>query len=146
MTTNLSLIFPMFAMVILTAVVLIVSFRARVQAVRNQQIKISYFRTFSDGQPPEQVLKTTRHFSNLFEVPTLFYAACITGMVIPVLSELFLICAWLYVVARLFHAYIHIGANRIRPRMIAYALSWTVLLVMWIQIAATAMRAMQSVS
>ena len=40
--------------------------------------------------------------------------------------------AWMYVAARVMHAYIHLGGNRLRWRIRFYFLSWIVLLTMWI--------------
>jgi hypothetical protein len=44
------------------------------------------------------------------------------------------VLGWLYVAARLAHACIHLGDNRIRYRVRAYFLSWLVLLAMWLML------------
>jgi hypothetical protein len=49
-------------------------------------------------------------------------------------SESLLVIAWLYVAARVVHAIIHIGANRVRPRMLTYMFSWLMLLALWIKV------------
>ncbi|MNJ92519.1 MAPEG family protein [compost metagenome] len=46
----------------------------------------------------------------------------------------FLVLSWLYVIARVIHAYIHIGVNNVLHRMFVYTLSWAVLAVMWVLI------------
>ena len=79
--SNLSLIYPMLALVLLTFGVGVVLFRARVRAVREGHTPVSYFRVFQGSPEPEFVAKPTRHFSNLFETPTLFYAGCLAAMV-----------------------------------------------------------------
>ena len=43
--------------------------------------------------------------------------------------------AWAYVAIRAAHAYIHLGANRLRQRIPVYFASWGVLLALWITIA-----------
>jgi len=43
--------------------------------------------------------------------------------------------AWAYVVLRVAHAYIHLGANRLRQRIPVYFASWGTLLALWITIA-----------
>ena len=80
--TRLQLLFPMLAMVLLTFGVAVVLFRARKRSVREGHTPVSYFRTFQGSQEPEFLAKSTRHFVNLFEVPTLFYAGCLTAMVV----------------------------------------------------------------
>ena len=132
-----SLIFPMFAMVLLTATVLVILFRSRVRAVRDGHVPASYFRIFQGGTEPEYAAKPARHFANLFEAPTLFYAACLAAMVTNTVSPVTQTLAWVYVAARLAHAYIHLGPNRLRFRIRAYFISWLVLFVMWLWIAAS---------
>jgi hypothetical protein len=132
MTRASNLIYPMFAMVLLTAVVLVRTFRGRVRAVREGLLPADYFRLYQGGAEPDYAVKPARHFSNLFEAPTLFYAACLAAMVTNTAGAATQALAWCYVAARLVHAYIHLGSNRLRFRIRAYFASWIVLLAMWI--------------
>ena len=125
------LIYPMFAMVLLTFIVLIRMFRTRTQSVASGAVKASYYKTYQGDTEPEAAQKLTRHFSNLFEAPTLYYAACLGGLTMQVNDLAFLILAWVYFLTRLVHAYIHLGKNKIYPRIYAYFSSWLVLLAMW---------------
>jgi hypothetical protein len=129
------LVFPMFAMVLLTVTVLVRLFRARVRSVREGALPVSFFRTFQGGVEPDYAVKPARHFANLFEAPTLFYVACLAAMVANVVGPVMLTLAWCYVVLRLAHAYIHLGGNRVRYRMRAYFASWLVLGAMWVNLA-----------
>jgi hypothetical protein len=131
---NLTLVYPMFAMIVLTFGVAMAMLYARVRAVQTGTIKMGYFKTYSDGEPPELVLKTQRHFANLFELPVLYYAACIVAMILPIGGWAVLLCAWLFVVARVLHALIHIGGNRVKYRMRIYLLGWIAVLALWGQI------------
>lgn len=135
--TNVLLIYPMCAMVFLTVVVLGVMFGRRVKAVRTGQVKMAHFKTFSVGETPDDALKASRHFTNLFEVPVLFYVACLVGMILPVQSTLFLVLAWLFVMARVVHAAIHLTHNKVLHRMSAFATSVTMMVMMWITILVT---------
>jgi len=127
-----ALIYPMFAMVLLTATVLVIMFRSRVRAIREKALASAYFRTFQGGVEPEYAVKPARHFVNLFEAPTLFYAACLAGLVTQTANPAVLTLAWVYVAIRMAHAWIHIGRNRLRHRIPVYAASWAVLLALWI--------------
>lgn len=129
------LIYPMFAMVVLTFIVLIQLFRTRTRAVTSGAVKASFYKTFQGDAEPEAAQKLTRHFSNLFEAPTLYYVACVTGLAMHLTDLAFLIMAWVYVLARLIHAYIHIGKNKIYPRIYAYFSSWIILVIMWAYLA-----------
>jgi hypothetical protein len=131
---ELQLVYPMFALVLITAAVLVILFRSRAQAVRDGKMTARYFRIYQGEVEPEQAAKSARHFSNLFEAPTLFYAACLTAMVTRDGGQGVVLLAWLYVAARLAHAVIHLGANRLRPRISAYFVGWLALLAIWIHV------------
>jgi hypothetical protein len=128
-----SLILPMFALVLLTFIVAIITLYSRVHAVKTGQMDARFFKTYQ-GEMSEQVLKTGRHFSNLFEVPVLFYAGCLAAMVIHVTGPYIQIWAWLFVVARIAHAYIHIGPNKIYPRMIAFFTCVFAVAALWLDV------------
>ncbi|MEO8742947.1 MAG: MAPEG family protein [Lysobacteraceae bacterium] len=132
--TDFTLVYPMFAMVALTATVLVILFRSRVRAVRGGKVNMTYFRTYQGEIEPDETAKPSRHFVNLFEAPTLFYAACITAMIVHDSGIALLALAWVYVVVRTLHTFIHLGGNRIRHRMRAYFASWLVLFAIWVHI------------
>jgi hypothetical protein len=126
----------MLALVLLTFGVLIVLFRSRVRMVREGLAPVSYFRTFQGSVvEPEFTVKPQRHFANLFEAPTLFYAGCLAAMVTGATGTVVVVLAWLYVAMRYLHAFIHLGGNRVRYRMRAYFASWVCLMAMWITVA-----------
>ena len=133
-----ALVYPMFAMVLVTATVLVTLFRRRVQAVSERLITTAYYRIYQDqGVPePESAAKAARHFSNLFEAPTLFYVACLAAMLTQRGGTTMVILAWCYVVARIAHAGIHLGPNKLRWRIRAYFVSWLILMAMWVDLIA----------
>lgn len=131
-----SLVYPMFALVLLSMIVLGVLFRRRVRAVREGRVSMGYFGIFQGGAEPEDSAKAARHFSNLFEAPTLFYAGCLAAMVTHDVGIAVQFLAWAYVAARVVHAIIHLGGNRIGKRVRAYSVGWLVLLGLWIQVVA----------
>lgn len=126
-----ALVFPMFAMFLLTACVLGILFRRRVQAVRSGQMSLSFFATYQ-GVEPEATAQASRHFVNLFEAPVLFYVACLAAIATHHVSTALLALAWLYVLLRALHSWIHLGANRIGNRLRVYFASWLVLAAMWV--------------
>src|SRR5271155_4368267 len=118
------LIFPMLAMVLLTVTVLRRLFLSRVRSVREGLVPASYFGIYQGSTEPEYAAKPSRHFVNLFEAPTLFYAACLAGMIIAIPGAAFQVLAWCYVATRIAHTYIHLGTNRLRFRIRAYFSGW----------------------
>ena len=129
--TSEPLIYPMAAMVVLTFAVLVRLFLLRAKLAKAGAIDLSYFQTYQTGDEPVESAKLARHFSNIFEAPTLFYVACLAAMHLEIHENLLVFLAWVYVALRVCHAYVHTGHNRLRPRIGAYFGSWIVLLCMW---------------
>ena len=130
-----SLVYPMFAMVLLSASTLGRLFLGRFRAVRNGTADVRLFKTFQGGGEPTSTTQLSRNFSNLFEAPTLFYAACISAMIVAPDSNFIEALAWVYVVARVIHTWIHTRSNTLNHRLAAYLASWAVLLLLWSAIA-----------
>jgi len=132
--TRYPLLYPMLALVLLTFGVAVALFRARKRSVREGHTPVSYFRTFQGSQEPEFLAKPTRHFSNLFEQPTLFYAGCLAALVAGVTDAGAVTLAWVYVATRLAHTWVHLRGNRLRHRVPIYFASWLALLALWIYV------------
>ncbi len=131
MTNNL-IILPMFAMVVLTLIVLIFLFRSRVTSVKQGDISPAFYKVYQGGPEPEYSAKLSRHLINLFEAPTLFYIVCLVGLVMGTATTAFQVLAWLYVMIRAAHAFIHIGANKIQNRIRIFMTGWVVLVSLWV--------------
>ncbi len=129
------LFFPMLAMFALSGTVLVMLFRSRVRAIRAREVSLGYFKVYQGAAEPEYAAQRARHFTNLFEAPTLFYVVCLAAMVTRSANLALEVLAWLYVAARLAHSLIHLGGNDINQRLTAYFTSWGVLALMWIYLA-----------
>ena len=46
----------------------------------------------------------------------------------------YLVLAWLYLISRIIHAYIHMGHNNIIHRKNAFIFSWIILALLWIRL------------
>lgn len=125
--------YPMFAMVLLTFIVLLINFIWRVRAVRGRQVSIKYFRVFDGVDAPEHIKAGARHYANCFELPVLFYVACLVAMLLQQQQSVILITlAWAFVAFRVVHAVIHMTYNNVLHRMTAFWGGVLVLLGMWI--------------
>lgn len=126
-----ALVYPMAAMVLLTAVVLVRMVRGRFAAVKGGEVDVRFYKTYQGDTEPRAAAQNTRHFVNLFENPVLFYTACVVAMVMGQGTGPIVWLAWAYVACRVAHAVVHLGSNRIPPRMMIYGAGWIVLLAMW---------------
>jgi hypothetical protein len=126
------LVYPMFAMVLLTFATLVRLFRARSASVASGAISASFFYLYQGTVEPDVSAKLSRHFINQFESPVLFYVGCLAALALKDATTDLVVLAWCYVILRMAHAWIHTGSNRLRPRIAAYMLSWVVLIWMWV--------------
>jgi hypothetical protein len=102
----------------------------RKQAIRAGSVKVSQFR--ENQNEPSESLFVKNNLANQFELPVLFFAACIAIHATSGTSYLTVVLAWLFVLSRCVHAYIHVTSNRIRYRQPAFTFGFLVLLVLWI--------------
>jgi hypothetical protein len=134
-TTNQALIFlPMLVVVALTFVAF-----ARMAAGRGRAVKgghdPAYYKAQLGAPEPEYTVVGVRHYGNLFEMPTLFYAACLTAFVLQAVSGWVLIFAWAYVVCRLVQSAVHLTYNAPGHRGMAFVLSVLAMLALWVTLA-----------
>jgi len=129
-----TILFPVFGMALITFLVGMLILSTRVSSVKNGMVRIEYYEIFKGGEPPASVIQTTRHWSNLYEAPMLFYIACLMAFSIQMESVWLVGLAWAYVAVRLIHTVIHITYNRVYHRLTAFLCSQTVLVIMWVLI------------
>lgn len=132
--SEVNLIFPMFAMVILTLIVACVAVKARFESVKNGSINPKYFKLMQGENIPDFVTKTTRCFNNQFEIPVIFYVACTLYISLGIESLLGIIFAWLFVVLRSIHAYIHLTYNHILHRMLFFWAAFLSVIILWVNL------------
>ncbi len=125
------ILYPLFAMALLTLLVSVRMLRMRVRAVREGSLRLSYFRTNQGAEAPMPLTQTTQHFDNLFEMPVLFYVITIIIYVTHSATPLLLVLAWAYVGLRLGHAYVHMTYNNVLHRLNVFLASTLVMFAMW---------------
>ncbi|WP_442753264.1 MAPEG family protein [Methylocystis sp. JAN1] len=125
-----ALLVPVFLQVALTFGLLVAVARSRVSALRHGEVALKNIALGQDAWPA-RVTQFGRAFQNQLETPMLFYTlaalALATGQV-----DLFLVVgAWLFLAARISHAYIHVTSNRVPIRFQAFLAGAVVLMAMW---------------
>ncbi|WP_111640523.1 MAPEG family protein [Marinimicrobium alkaliphilum] len=129
------MIYPMITLIALTCAIAFYLLALRITAVRQGKISIGYFRVYSGDTPPIRQEQAARHYSNLFEVPLLFYITCVTAMTLGIHSGPLLALAWAFVAARLVHSAIHLTYNNVIHRLFAFLTGNLILLTMWVLLA-----------
>jgi len=123
----------MSTLVFLTFIVLLLIPIKRFRAAFAKQVTPEDFALGESARVPGNVTLANRNFMNLLEVPVLFYVLCLALFVTETVSSFFMTMAWIYVVARLVHSVVHIAYNNVMHRLICFATSNIVLIVMWVQ-------------
>jgi len=122
---------PVFVQVGLTFALLFWMARARVGSVKRGETKMRdiALRQLAWPAKPQQI---SNCYASQFELPLLFYVLVIFAWLTRQTDLIFLVMAWIFVVMRLVHAYIHTSSNHVPTRFNAFAVGAIVLLLMWI--------------
>ncbi|MGC3981745.1 MAG: MAPEG family protein [Steroidobacteraceae bacterium] len=134
MITSASILYPVFAMFLLTIIVMLHLGRLRITAIRSRQISIKFFRAYVGNDEPEYMRVVSRHFVNLFEMPVLFYVGVILVYITGQVTTWLVACAWTYVALRYLHSYVHLTSNNITRRFACYFGSAVALVALWVSL------------
>jgi hypothetical protein len=103
---------------------------SRVAAVRRGDVKMKDIALDSENWP-DVLRKRANNYRNQFELPVLFYALVALVLAMNLAGPVELILAWIFVLTRFVHSYIHMGTNYVRHRFYAFASSALTLTLMW---------------
>ena len=133
MTSSTAIFWPVIAQALLTCVIYIMVSSRRIAAVKTGAAKPSDFKVPSIE--PEPSATAARNLSNQFELPVLFFAACLSLFVTGGAGVAAVVAAWAFVLARVAHAYVHLTSNRIRIRRQLFIVSLAINFVQWLLLA-----------
>jgi hypothetical protein len=128
-----SILVPMLAIVVLTFIGFIRMAAARGAAVKGGHDP-AYYKAHLGTPEPEATVAAVRHYGNLFELPTIFYAACLTAFVLPAVGLWTLIFAWAYVAARYVQSAIHMSYNNPSHRGGAFIIGVLAVIALWVNL------------
>lgn len=126
-----SLLLPLFVQVALTFGLMCWMGLLRVRAIQTRTVRP---RDIALRQPnwPERATQIANCFHNQLELPLLFYVVVALILITRTNSDLFVVLAWVYVITRLVHAFVHTGSNEVDKRFFAMLASAVVLGAMWV--------------
>lgn len=128
MTSNLILL-PALAQILLTIAVYGALGVAKARAVKDGLVD-ERRRALHDDAWPDNVMKINNNIRNQFEVPVLFYVLTMMLWQLNQTGVLVQTLAWLFVVSRFVHAYIHTGSNYVPARRGVFMFGCLVVLAM----------------
>lgn len=127
------ILYPVFAMVLLTFGIGILMLRLRFKAVREDRFNPAYFLLNRGAKLPDYLAKATNHYANLFELPVLFYVASLILFMGNKADMVYITLLWLFVGFRYVHAYIHTTYNNLKHRRLAFLGGTVVLTILWLR-------------
>ncbi len=65
---------------------------------------------------PDKVQQINNNIRNQFEVPVLFYVLCVLIYLLNAVTSTVLVLAWLFVLSRIAHSFVHITSNYVPLR------------------------------
>jgi len=122
---------PVFVEVLLIFVLMGLMARHRLGSLRRGEIKTDDIALDNRNYPP-RARQFANSFSNQFELPVLFFVLIAFILITRVGDVLLLTLAWVFVLSRLVHAFIHTTGNNVNLRFLAYGVGVIALVVMWV--------------
>ena len=135
-----AILYPMLAMVALTAIVAVTMYRRRIAEMRTRRVHPQKLALSAQTASALEDTRAADNFRNLFEAPVLFYVAMLTVYVTQITSPLYVGLAWIYVATRIAHSTIQCTYNRVMHRFLAFASGLLVLFAIFGLIAVDLLR------
>lgn len=132
--------FPALAMVALTLVVWVRLYAVRIPEMRRLRIHPQAVATSAQKSARLIDTRAADNFSNLFEVPVLFYLALIVAYLTQQATPLVLGLAWCFVAGRVLHSLIQCSYNKVMHRFTVYMVSTCLVWVLWLVLAVGLLR------
>lgn len=134
--TDAAILMPVFVQVALTFILLVWMGSRRIRALGERSLRVGHI-ALGERNWPTPVLQIQNSFHNQFELPLLFYVLIALALVTHHVAAPLVVLSWLFVIARLVHAFIHTTSNDVPTRFWAYVAGMTVLIAMWLWFAAS---------
>jgi hypothetical protein len=122
---------PMFVLVLMTFILGFWFPTLTVPLLRRGEVKAQ---DINLRQPnwPRPIMQINNSYTSQFEQPVLFYVLTVLAIISKQADLLFVVMAWIFVLARLAHAYVHVTSNDIRVRGPIFGIAALVLAIMWL--------------
>ena len=122
---------PLFVLVLMTFVIGFFLAGVRGPLLTRGEVRPEAISLRQPNWPP-RALQIGYSFQNQFELPMLFYVLTILAIISKHADFLFVVMAWIFVLTRLAHAYVHCTNNNLRARGSFFGIGALVLAIMWL--------------
>jgi hypothetical protein len=121
--------YPILVMVLLTLLIYVRLIKVKIREMRAGRVDMER-RALHEEAWGDAVLQINNNIRNQFELPVLFYVVCGALWALEGVGIVALVAAWLFVLSRIVHAWIHLTSNRIKFRRQSFTVGWWVLVFM----------------
>jgi hypothetical protein len=129
---NHALIFlPVLVQMLLTLALYVALQRVKSRAARAGEVDETR-RALHDDAWPDYVRRVNNNIRNQFELPVLFYVLCMALWALQAAGTLAQVLAWVFVLSRIAHAWVHTRSNVVPLRRRIFTLGVVLLLVLWL--------------
>lgn len=128
--SQVAVFWPMLAHVLLVFVVYVVLAIRRQGAVLSGAARAADYK--QRASEPEASMTASNNLMNQFEAPVLLHVWCLALHAIGGVSAVALVLAWLFVLSRYVHAWIHLTTNTLKHRNYAFRAGFLLLALMWL--------------
>ncbi len=130
--TSSMIFFPVLAQVLLTLLLFVLLLIRKGDAVKEGRVDRE--ETALDNKKwPSDVVQVSNNIANQFEIPTLFYVLCLVFFSLNEVSTSVVTLAWLFVVSRYVHAFVHVTSNYVPVRMKMFSIGVITLLILTVK-------------
>jgi hypothetical protein len=116
-------------MVLLTLLIYVRLIKVKIRELRAGRVNLER-RALHEDAWPESVLQINNNIRNQFELPVLFYIVCGVLWALEAVGILALVAAWLFVLSRIAHAWVHLTSNYVPNRRRLFTVGWWILVFM----------------
>jgi hypothetical protein len=124
-----AILYPVLAQIILTLIILGLMAYNRTSALASGEVRAQDI-AIDNTRWPERIRKYANCYGNQFELPVVFYVLCLISHTTRTADLIFVILAWIFVITRIVHAFIHTGSNVVRLRGGVFGLGFIVIVIM----------------
>ena len=130
-TPDYYLLLPVLVQVLLTLAVFLYLAVVKARALKAGLVDLER-RALHEDAWPENVQQVNNNIRNQFELPVLFYVLSAVLILQDAAGLVAQVLAWLFVISRIAHAYVHLGSNDVRFRKPLFMLGWIFLMALFV--------------
>jgi hypothetical protein len=129
MSPTTAMFWPMIAHAFLVFILYgLLLYRRKNQTLTSKDAVAQYREKGVEGQASSLV---NRNIANQFELPVLFHAICLLLYITDADNVVTVVLAWLFVISRYAHSYVHVTSNRLRYRAPLFGIGFALLVCLW---------------